>query len=151
MISMGIDNASKKLGYSIMQDGVLIEYGVMEETDDNVFERMCNLYNRIEEKVNLHKVECIIIEDTFFSTNIKVLKVLSQLQGVIMALCFKHDIMLRLYLPSEWRKIVGLKGKKRAEQKLAAIEYVNNKYGFSLKKKDDDIAEAIMINEAFNK
>jgi Holliday junction resolvasome RuvABC endonuclease subunit len=123
----------------------------MEETDDNVFERMCNLYNRIEEKVNLHKVECIIIEDTFFSTNIKVLKVLSQLQGVIMALCFKHDIMLRLYLPSEWRKIVGLKGKKRAEQKLAAIEYVNNKYGFSLKKKDDDIAEAIMINEAFNK
>jgi Holliday junction resolvasome RuvABC endonuclease subunit len=151
MISMGIDNASKKLGYSIMQDRVLIEYGVMEETDDNVFERMCNLYNRIEEKVNLHKVECIIIEDTFFSTNIKVLKVLSQLQGVIMALCFKHDIMLRLYLPSEWRKIVGLKGKKRAEQKLAAIEYVNNKYGFSLKKKDDDIAEAIMINEAFNK
>ena len=151
MISMGIDNASKKLGYSIMQDGVLIEYGVMEETDDNVFERMCNLYNRIEEKINLHKVECIIIEDTFFSTNIKVLKVLSQLQGVIMALCFKHDIMLRLYLPSEWRKIVGLKGKKRAEQKLAAIEYVNNKYGFSLKKKDDDIAEAIMINEAFNK
>ena len=151
MISMGIDNASKKLGYSIMQDGVLIEYGVMEETDENVFERMCNLYNRIEEKVNLHKVECIIIEDTFFSTNIKVLKTLSQLQGVIMALCFKHDIMLRLYLPSEWRKIVGLKGKKRAEQKLAAIEYVNSKYGFSLKKKDDDIAEAIMINEAFNK
>lgn len=151
MISMGIDNASKKLGYSIMQDGVLIEYGVMEETDDNVFERMCNLYNRIEEKVNLHKVECIIIEDTFFSTNIKVLKTLSQLQGVIMALCFKHDIMLRLYLPSEWRKIVGLKGKKRAEQKLAAIEYVNSKYGFNLKKKDDDIAEAIMINEAFNK
>lgn len=149
MVTLGLDNATKKLGYSVMQDGKLSEYGVMEEIDDNVIQRMNNLYFRIEQLIEKHKVDYIIIEDTFFSANIDTLKVLCQLQGCIMGLCFKYNIGLRIYQPSKWRKAIGIKGRKRVEQKASAIEYVNAKYGFTLRKSDDDIAEAIAINEAY--
>ena len=48
---------------------------------------------------------------------------------------------------SSWRRNVGIKSKKRAEQKQEAIDLVKSKYGVDV---NEDIAEAILLSEFNN-
>lgn len=50
-----------------------------------------------------------------------------------------------MYKPTEWRKIIGLQGRKREELKKASIAYVMEHYNVEA---DDDEADAICMASA---
>ena len=152
-----LDNATKTCGYSIFKDLDLIEYGLIEseKNEKNPMIRIEQIYSQINEIVNIKNINYIVFEDTMFIKNIDTLKQLCQLQGCIMSLCFDKNIGFHMFLPGQWRKHLGFKGRKREEQKIQAIDFVNKEYEFNLTyvkdNGNDDKAEAICIGIDFNK
>jgi Holliday junction resolvasome RuvABC endonuclease subunit len=149
-----LDNATKICGYAIFEDKELITYGTLksEKNEKNPMIRIEQIYNKIKDVVLNNNIKYIVFEDTMFIKNIDTLKQLCQLQGCIMALCYDKNIGFHMFLPNEWRKHLGFKGRKREEQKQQAIDFVNDKYNLNLEFKlegNDDKAEAISIGVAF--
>lgn len=90
----------------------------------------------------------VYIEDTALQRNVKTLKELSQLQGVIIGYCKTKDIDIQIITPSQWRKQLGLKqgaGVKRPELKQQCLNWVKTNIGIE---RSEDEVEAIGIGAA---
>lgn len=159
---LGLDMSTKKTGYGLLDyKECLYECGIITSDNEDIRERMKNLYNAIEKLINKYKINHIVFEDVPISKhkNLQTGKTLCILQGVILSLCFKYDISYSLYAPSAWRSVIGTydgtkEGTKREAQKMKAVSLVNSIYklGFEYYPRDtkahisdDDKAEAILI------
>lgn len=90
----------------------------------------------------------VYIEDTALQRNVKTLKELSQLQGVIIGYCISRNIDIQIITPGEWRKQLGFKqgsGVKRQDLKRQCFEWVKKNLG--LERSEDEV-EAIGIGAA---
>lgn len=90
----------------------------------------------------------VYIEDTALQRNVKTLKELSQLQGVIIGYCKSKDIDIQIITPSKWRKQLGFKqgaGVKRKELKQQCFNWVKTNIGIE---RSEDEVEAIGIGAA---
>lgn len=90
----------------------------------------------------------VYIEDTLLQRNVKTLKELSQLQGVIIGYCKAKGIDIQIISPSQWRKLLGFKqgaGIKRQDLKRQCFEWV--KENLNLERSEDEV-EAIGIGAA---
>lgn len=166
---LALDMATKKTGWALFDyKGNLLEYGLLRTTRDETKERMEELYFQICEIINLHpRLTTIVFEDVPLNNhnNLKTGKDLAILQGVILSLCFEYELDYVLYNPSSWRSKIGLyngtrEGMKRSYQKQAAVDKVNELFGFNFiynetetksKLTDDDKAEAICLGLAYIK
>ncbi len=165
---LGIDAATKKTGYSILnfETGNLVDYGLIETSSVDVRERMKEIYSNLKEIImNNNNIKVVVVEDIPVNnhSNLKTGKDLSILHGVILGVCFEQHLPCVVYAPSSWRSVVGTydgtrQGMKRKVQKQAAVKKVNEIYNLDFnyyerdtkkKQSDDDIAEAIMIARAF--
>lgn len=164
---LGIDAATKKTGYSIMnyESGELVGYGLIKTSSDDVRDRMREIYFELKKILTSNKdIKVVVVEDIPVNShsNLKTGKDLSILHGVILGVCFEQCLPCVVYAPSSWRSIVGTydgtrQGMKREIQKQVAVDTVNelykldfNYYARDTKKNqsDDDIAEAILIARA---
>lgn len=166
---LALDMATKKTGWALFNyKGELVEYGVIRTTASETKDRMEEIYFQICEILNEYKlITTIVFEDVPLNNhnNLKTGKDLSILQGVMLSLCFEHQLDYELYNPSAWRSIIGLyngtrEGMKRDYQKQAAVNKVNEVYGFNFvynetetktRLTDDDKAEAICLGLAYIK
>lgn len=166
---LALDMATKKTGWALFDyKGSLLEYGLLRTTRDETKERMEELYFQICKIIHLHpKLTTIVFEDVPLNNhnNLKTGKDLAILQGVILSLCFEYELDYALYNPSSWRSKIGLyngtrEGMKRSYQKQAAVDKVNELFGFNFiynetetksKLTDDDKAEAICLGLAYIK
>ncbi len=156
-----VDQGTRSSGWAIFSsDSTLLSYGVvLAPKESNIFDRTWEMYKSIRKLLMEHKPDYIIIEDISLQKkkgfmNVETLKALARLQGFLIALAYQLSIRFELVYPSSWRSAIGtLKGesKDRDEQKRLALEYVNKKYGMSLKQKDNDISDAIAMGEGWLK
>lgn len=163
---LGLDAATKKTGYSILDDNYnILECGVIRTTSSDVKERLKEIYIEIEKKIIENKIDCLVAEDVPVTkhNNLKTGKDLSTLQGIILSLCFRYNVDYTFYNPSAWRSLVGTydgtrEGMKRQFQKQRAVDLINKLYGLDFvynetetktRTTDDDKAEAILIARAF--
>lgn len=139
---ISIDQASKKSGIAVFIDGKY-HHSTVLEVDEKlpIIERMKQMYDKIKEYVNAENPDYISIENVQYQNNFKVYQQLSQFQGVLYAYFFDTDMPFILLEPSAWRSFNEIKGRKRDEQKQAAIEKVKELYGITV---TDDEAEAIL-------
>lgn len=167
MAILGIDAATKKTGYSLLDEttGKLIEFGLIRTNSDDVKERMKEIYFELKDIVTNNDIKVVVVEDIPVNNhaNLKTGKDLSILHGVILGICFEQCLPWKVYAPSAWRSLVGTydgtrEGTKREVQKQAAVNEVNKLYNLDLKyyirdtkenKSDDDKAEAILIARAY--
>lgn len=90
----------------------------------------------------------VYIKDTALQRNVKTLKELSQLQGVIIGYCTAQNIDIQIITPGKWRKQLGFKqgaGVKRQDLKRQCFEWVKENLGIE---KSEDEVEAIGIGAA---
>lgn len=164
---LALDMATKKTGWALFNaEGNLLNYGVIRTTKDDAKERMKEIYEEIYRKIlEFPKINVVVFEDVPLNNhnNLKTGKDLSILQGVVLSLCFENKLKYALYNPSAWRSIIGLyngtrEGMKRDYQKQAAVNKVNEIYGFDFvynetetktRQTDDDKAEAICLGLAY--
>ena len=98
--------------------------------------------------LSTYSLTVVYIEDTALQRNVKTLKELSQLQGVIIGYCIAQNIDIHTITPGEWRKQLGFKqgsGVKRQDLKKQCFRWVKENLG--LEKPEDEV-EAIGIGAA---
>lgn len=164
---LGIDAATKKTGYSIMdfETGNLVSYGLIKTNSVDVRDRMKEIYFELKRILEENDdIKVVVVEDVPVNghSNLKTGKDLSILHGVILGVCFEQHLPCVVYSPSGWRSVIGTydgtrQGMKRAAQKEAAVEKVNELYNLDFNyyprdtkknQSDDDKAEAILIARA---
>jgi len=122
----------------------LTDYGKLNSDikENNPIERMNRMYFLIKDLLHKHNPEFVVLENVQFQNNYKTYAQLSQMQGVVFSLLFERELGFLLIEPIAWRSFCGIKGRKRAEHKAAAIQLVNDKFQIDT---DEDTAEAICI------
>lgn len=139
-----LDQSTQKTGYSIWDDGKLIKYGSICVPEDlGAFDRMCLMYEEIKKMIAEEKPTYVCVEDTHYNNNPKVLKRLSQMQGLIFALLIEAGAGFCTIEPSSWKSYIGLTTRKREDQKKETIAFVKEKY--DIDNPTEDEADSIAI------
>lgn len=160
---LGLDMSTKSSGYSVIdkETGKLIDYGCWKVKQSVDWRDRCVIMGEhLDKKLKEYDIKGIVCEDTIGTPNIKTVKQLSTLQGIIIGVLTSNGHKASFLAPTSWRsKIEGLytgnrEGTTREEMKYKTCKFVNNKYGLNLYydlehpnsvKSDDDISDAIGI------
>ena len=151
MIYLALDQALQTSGYAIFEDDKLIKWGTFStKTSDPIEERLLTIQYKMALLNQDYKIDYIFFEDTQKQVNLDTYKRLCYVQSAIMLFCQQLHIKYSILSPSHWRKILKDKykinwGRKREEQKRAALEWVQQEYEGKF---TTDSADAICIGRA---
>lgn len=147
---LAFDQSTTVTGWSLIEDGICVDYGLIDLRREKRFEvRFKQMCLSIFQAIDKFKPAIVAIEDTYNSNSPKVLKSLSQLQGAIIAYCNSNDISYSIILPTHWRSTLGFnqgKSLKRNDLKKQAVDFIKAKYGII---STSDEADAICIGVAY--
>lgn len=146
MIVLALDPSTTSTGWCIYNTELdtYEDYGTIKSKAHNAIWRIIEIRKNIVELVNVWKPELVVIEDLSVTRNASTVKLLAGLQIEIEIICEKREYLYQLVRPSEWRKVVGIKGQKRKEQKANTIKHVKEKHGIDV---NEDEADAICMGE----
>lgn len=148
MIILGLDLSSKSSGYSVLEDGKLIDYGCITSASSNLFKRIDIMVSGVRAILYKHQIDHVYIEDVLpddVKHNQTVYKALTYLQGYILHLLNDYSLPHTFFTASEWRARCGIhtgRGIKRESLKPRDIAFVKSQFGIDV---NDDIADAICI------
>lgn len=85
-----------------------------------------------------------------YMRSVQAVILLARLQGIIMGFCDMLNIPYTVYLPSQWRKVLGFKQGRvtRENLKQQAIDLIRDTYNLSVQ---TDEADALCIAMAYLK
>lgn len=143
---LSLDLSTKSSGFAVFEDEVLVDYGVIKNTDKDILVRgnyMAEFVRLLCEKYG--KFDLVGIEELKVLSNQSTLVKLAQVQGMVMREL--KDQVVKFVMPTVWRKSFELNG-KRSEAKAKAIKLCNE-LGYEVECDDD--AEAILLGIYFQK
>lgn len=150
IVTLAIDQATNKSGYSIFKNGELEVYGTIQTTASN------NLIKRIDELIIILRVlifnyepDYIAIEDVQLQRNTKGLISLSKLLGSLELELSRLKIPYEVISSNTWKSTCKIKGRKRDEQEESVKDFVFKTY--NIEEVAPDSADAIAINYHLNK
>lgn len=151
---LALDQASRVTGVAIFDDGELVKYGTFEiKSNQELGKRLTQFLESLDKLYAVYHFDAVAYEDIQLQMgNVETYKKLAYIQAMILFWCEKHEKNLYCLSPSHWRKILKDKygmswGRKRAEQKQTAIDFIQEHYK---KEVDSDTADAICIGCAAN-
>lgn len=105
------------------------------------------LDNYKQELIKLLRVETVMIEDCFFGSNVMTLKALARHSALVLDRFNRIANRIEFIYPKASRKLIGLNaGKLKAHQlKKFIVEFINDCLGLTLKVKDNDIADSLVL------
>lgn len=151
---LALDQASRVTGVAIFDDDKLVKYGTFEiKSNQELGKRLTQFLENLDKLYAAYHFDAIAYEDIQLQMgNVETYRKLAYIQAMILFWCEKHEKNLYCLSPSHWRKILKDKygmswGRKRAEQKQTAIDFIQEHYK---KEVDSDTADAICIGCAAN-
>jgi len=150
---MSWDQSTTRSGFCTFIDGKYDHSGLVDKHENkDLNSRFKEMYEGIHEVIETEKPDIVVIEDTQSqSGNMNTYKILCQLQGAIMGMCYAMGIEFRIIAPTAWRSALKYKQGpkvKREELKKQSLEFVKKEFGFT---KSEDENEACAINAAFHR
>lgn len=148
---LSFDQSTIKTGYAIFDDTDLILHGVIDlHKCNDAYEREQMMRIKIKNLIKDCKPAVVVMEGISVRVNPQTAIMLGRLQGHIESLSWDFNADSYIYMPTEWRKIDGIKQGRipRKELKAQAILFVEDCFGISV---TDDEAEAIAIGVAYLK
>lgn len=146
---LSLDQSTTITGWCVWQDGVYKCSGILDHKNERDLRvRVDLMIKDIAALLDRYSPAVVYIEDTAMHSNIKTLKNLTQLQGIIIGFCKARNIDIQIISPSEWRKILGFTqgaGVKRPELKRQCFQWVREHLGIE---GTEDEVEAIGIGAA---
>ena len=143
---LALDQSSRITGYSIYEDGKLIQYGKFTLTDTNFGLRLNKIRNKISSLISSFAIDELIYEDIQLqetaNNNVDTFKKLAQVYGVITELATELKIPAQSVYSTVWKSSIGIKGQNRTAQKKAAQDWVEKKYNV---RPTEDECDAICI------
>lgn len=151
---LALDQASRVTGVAIFDDDKLVKYGTFEiKSNQELGKRLTQFLENLNTLYAAYHFDAVAYEDIQLQMgNVETYKRLAYVQAMILFWCEKNEKNLYCLSPSHWRKVLKEKygmswGRKRAEQKQTAIDFIQEHYE---KKVDSDTADAICIGCAAN-
>lgn len=151
---LALDQASRVTGVAIFDDDKLVKYGTFEiKSNQELGKRLTQFLENLDKLYAAYHFDAVAYEDIQLQMgNVETYRKLAYIQAMILFWCEKHEKNLYCISPSHWRKILKDKygmswGRKRAEQKQTAIDFIQEHYE---KEVDSDTADAICIGCAAN-
>jgi len=142
---LGLDVSASSTGWAVLNNSKLLKnsFGVIECGKLSIPDCIYCFGSSLEKIINKHKLDAIVIEDTFLRFNVKTLKLLCYLAGV--AVYLSKDKKVFLMTVKEVRKILEVTDKK------GVFDFVVDKYKLNLNFiKDNDITDAIAVALAYS-
>ena len=147
---LALDQSSNINGYAIFQNGQLIKYGLIKLGSGKLGKRLLKLKEEISNLIITYNITEILFEDiqleTKVTNSVKTYKTLSEVIGVLEEILTEMKIPYTIVPAPTWRRIVGIKGSRRAEQKKNAQTYIYNKIKVGV---TEDEADAICIGLSY--
>lgn len=165
-VVLGLDMSSQKSGYALFIDGKLTDYGLWElhtEQESDWRKRIAYMASCVGKYCDEHKVDKIYAEDVPPTLdNSQTVKVLSALQGMLIACAVLHNIDIEFIAVKTWKQKIGInlvaskennackkrikesfgkdanknltkvKGWTKAWEKKMSVDYANNLFGLEL-------------------
>ena len=151
---LALDQASRITGVAIFDDDKLVKYGTFEiKSNQELGKRLTQFLENLDKLHAAYHFDAVAYEDIQLQMgNVETYRRLAYIQAMILFWCEKNEKNLYCLSPSHWRKILKDKygmswGRKRAEQKQTAIDFIQEHYK---KEVDSDTADAICIGCAAN-
>ena len=152
MFYLALDQALQTTGYAIFEDDKLVKWGTFSTNPSfPIEERLYTIQQELTKLDQHYNIGYVFFEDTQKQANLDTYKRLCYVQSVIMLWCRNRGgIKYKILSPSHWRKILKDKhqinwGRKREEQKQAALKWVRQEYDGKF---TTDSADAICIGQA---
>ena len=157
---LSFDTSTTKTGWAVFQNSIYKESGVLDwEHIKDINERSMLMMVEIIQTIERYEPSILVVEKDIVGSgkrlNMSTINVLTRLIGGIFGYVVsinmnypfdEQPVFYVEYTPSEWRKFVGVKGRKREEYKENSIKRIKNKYNIDV---DDNEADAINIGEAY--
>ncbi len=104
----------------------LLEYGTWAfENKSFTFEQaILHIEALLDEVIRTHEIDAVFLEDIQLRKNVQSFKRLAQLQGVLVNLCEKTNILYDLVAPTQWQNFCKARGRtaKEIKSKITAVE-----------------------------
>lgn len=147
---LSLDQSTSRSGYAIFINGEYDHSGVIDKHKiKDSEERFKAMYEGIHDLIVEEKPDFVVLEDTQAQGgNMAIYKLLCQLQGAIMGMCYASGIKFYVIKVTQWRKILQFhQGPKvkRDELKRQSVEYAK-RFGIE---GSEDRAEAACIGAAY--
>lgn len=144
---LGIDPGIATVGFGVMDSTGsrhrLIQCGVISTPAHTPLSaRLEQIYNDMEDLIEIFKPEAVAVEELFFNTNITTGIAVAHGRGVILLACQKAGIRIYEYTPLQVKQAVV--GYGRAE-KSQVMDMVRRICGLSAPPKPDDAADAVAL------
>lgn len=151
---LAFDQASRTSGWSVFEDGKLVEYGKFAFSDDDFGKRLEKIRNKVSEMIDYYQPDEVVFEDIQlqaqgdnynYGNNIATFKKLAEVFGVIYELLTEREVPNRAVLSTVWKGKLGLLhgyAQKRESQKQEAQAWVKENYNVKV---TQDEADAICI------
>jgi Holliday junction resolvasome RuvABC endonuclease subunit len=145
LITLSFDQSTKVTGWNSMSpEGELLQYGIYDISNvENASQRIYLMKKFVDDTVHKTKAEVFSIENVQFQQNYKSFEELSKLLGTLETYFIENHLLYFIVSPSQWKSYIGLKSRKRKEQKQEMIQYVKNRYKKTLA---EDICDSIGIS-----
>ncbi len=146
MIILGIDPGLATVGFGVVassrgNDFSAIEYGaVLTEAKIKTEDRLCEIYDNIDELCRTFKPDAASVEKLYFNTNEKTAINVAQARGVILLALRKNGVPIYEYTPLQIKQ--ALTGYGRAEKKQI-MYMVKTLLKLECEPKPDDTADAL--------
>ena len=150
---LSLDQSTTKSGFCVFIDDKYDHSGVIDKhLNKDLDSRFKEMYEGIHDVIATENPDVVVIEDTQAqSGNMGTYKILCQLQGAIMGMCYAMGIKFYVIAPVQWRSILQYRQGpkvKRAELKMQSLKFVKKEFGFE---KSEDECEACAICAAYHR
>ncbi|MDN6408775.1 MAG: crossover junction endodeoxyribonuclease RuvC [Tetragenococcus halophilus] len=144
---IAFDQSTTATGWAVLKQDTaqIVESGVIKpkgETNDRIIQTVKKCLWLVEE----FQVAFIFIEGVQYQKNAKVLQILAKLAGTLEIMLIEKGYFVNVVKASEWRRRVGVKGRRRADVKKEAHKLVKEIYDIEA---PEDEVEAILFARAF--
>ena len=108
---LGVDPGSRATGYGFIEkEGqrlLFITCGVIQPPKNSPFPSILKeLYQKLEQLIQLHQPEVVVLEDLFYSRNVRSALNLGHIRGVLMLAAINSGLPVAEYTPMEVKKAV---------------------------------------------
>lgn len=141
---LGIDNATKRAGFAIFEDGKYLYGGIKIMNEENpTAERIAELKQWLISMILLWEIDVVGLENVQYQGNPKTLITLAKLLGVLENAAYEVTRKSPYVVSaSTWKSYSNVKGKNRDMQKQNAQRIVKEIYGIIV---SSDLADAILL------
>ena len=148
MMLLSLDQALNTTGWAIFDNNKLIEndsFNIKATAPIEV--RLGSFWKKLNSLYEKYNFDYLVFEDIQNQNNNETYKKLAYCQATIYLWCYFKEIKCSVMAPSHWRSVLDYSfGRKREEQKKAAMNLVKEKCGLSV---SSDEADAICIGLAY--